>query len=304
MTTAIDVRGVDRTFGRNQVLHDMTFQVPQDAIVGLLGRNGAGKTTIMSIIAGQDRATSGEVLVEGRRPFEDADVLSRIRFIRDTLRYPDDYKLHHVLRIAPEFCPRWNADLAAELVDRFALPSRTVIKKYSRGQTSALGIVLGLASRAPVTLLDEPYLGLDVPSRCVFYEVLLRDYAEAPRTVLLSTHLVAESQNLFDRVVILADGRVVADGDRDEVTAGVVQVAGATSAVARITAGHRVLRTEQIGALTSALVQAAADPDLTAAAQQVGAQITPATLQDLVGAYGGPTGTDRSDRDDQRGAQA
>lgn len=301
MTTAIDVRGVDRTFGRTQVLHDMTFQVPQDAIVGLLGRNGAGKTTIMSIIAGQDRATSGEVLVEGRRPFEDAAALSRIRFIRDTLRYPDDYRLHHVLRIAPEFCPRWSADLAAELIDRLALPSRTVIKKYSRGQTSALGIVLGLASRAPVTLLDEPYLGLDVPSRSVFYEVLLRDYAEVPRTVLLSTHLVAESQNLFDRVVILADGRVVADGDREEVTAGVVQVAGATSAVARITVGHRVLRTEQIGALTSVLVQAAADPDLATAAQQVGAQITPATLQDLVGAYGSPTGADRSDR---QGAQA
>lgn len=284
MTTAIDVRSVHRSFGRTPVLHDLSFQVPEHSILGLLGRNGAGKTTIMSIIAGQDRPTSGEVLVGGHAPFEHAPTLTTIRYIRDSQRYPDDYYLRHVLRIGPAFAPHWNAGLADALVDGFALPARVPVKKYSRGQLSALGIVLGLASRTPITLLDEPYLGLDVSARRVFYDALLRDYAEHPRTVVLSTHLVQESESLFDRVVILDGGRVVASGDRDEVVGGLVQLSGTTGAVGELIAGFDVLRTDVVGGLCSALVRT--DNDLAAAAHQLGVQVSGASLQDLVASYG------------------
>lgn len=284
MTTAIDVRSVSRTFGRTRVLHDLDFQVPEHAILGLLGRNGAGKTTIMSIIAGQDRPSSGEVLVRGQHPFEHAPTLNTIRYIRDSQRYPDDYYLRHVLRIGPAFAPRWDAELAASLVDSFALPAKVAVKKYSRGQLSALGIVLGLASRTPITLLDEPYLGLDVTARRVFYDALLRDYAEHPRTVVLSTHLVQESESLFDQVVILDQGRVVAAGDRDEVVGDLVQLSGTTGAVSQLTAGFDVLRRDVVGGLCSALVRT--DNDLSDAARRLGVQLSGGSLQDLVASYG------------------
>ncbi|MFB9955771.1 ABC transporter ATP-binding protein [Cellulomonas denverensis] len=285
MTTAIDVRAVSRSFGRTAVLHDLDFQVPRHAILGLLGRNGAGKTTIMSIIAGQDRPSSGEVLVEGHTPFEHAPTLNTIRYIRDSQRYPDDYYLRHVLRIAPAFAPQWDAELAAFLVDSFALQAKVQVKKYSRGQLSALGIVLGLASRTPITLLDEPYLGLDVTARRVFYDALLRDLADHPRTVVLSTHLVAESESLFDRVVILDHGRVATAGDRDEVVGGLVQLSGSTGAVGELIAGFDVLRKDVIGGLCSALVRT--DNDLTTAAHRLGIQVSGGSLQDLVASYGG-----------------
>lgn len=117
MTTAIDIRSVSRVFGRSRALDDVTLAVPEGSICGLLGRNGAGKTTIMSILAGQDRPSAGTVEVFGQNPFENRAALSGISFIRDNQRYPDSYRLHHVLRIAPEFAPNWNADIAAELVE-------------------------------------------------------------------------------------------------------------------------------------------------------------------------------------------
>src|SRR5699024_6329353 len=129
----------------------------------------------MSIVSGQDRPDTGRVRVLGEHPFENERVLSQLSFIRDNQRYPDRYRLRHVLRIAPEYAPNWSSELAAELVEGLRIPEKTHIKKFSRGQLSAVAIVLGLASRSPLTLLDEPYLGLDVTARTLFHRALLRD---------------------------------------------------------------------------------------------------------------------------------
>src|SRR5690625_2741182 len=238
MTHAIDVQSVSRTYGRSKALEQASFNVPKGSITGLLGRNGAGKTSIMSIIAGHDRPSSGQVRVLGNEPFEHAPTLAQISYVRDNQRYPDDYRLGHVLRIAPAFAPNWNAELADELVERFRIPAKTPVAKLSRGQLSSVAIVLGLASRAPVTLFDEPYLGLDVTARELFYETLLRDCAIHPRTVLLSTHLIGEAEDLFDRVVLLEQGLVVGDVDIAEVTNLAFLLSGTADAVERLTAGR------------------------------------------------------------------
>lgn len=288
MTTAIDIRGVSRSFGRARALDDVSFSVPENSIVGLLGRNGAGKTTLMSVIAGQDRASSGQVEVLGRAPFEHAPTLRQIMYVRDNQRYPDDYKLHHVLRIAPAFSPNWSSEVAEELVEGFQIPSRTVIKKMSRGQLSAVAIVLSLASRAPVTLLDEPYLGLDVTNRKLFHTMLLRDYEHHPRTVVLSTHLVEESASLLDRVVILDEGKVIVDDETESARDSVVVLSGQSDAVHDVLAGRRVLQTQTIGSITTATASGAADDILNGFAREKGVQVGRASLQDLVSAHGEP----------------
>ena len=294
MTAAIDIRAVTRTYGHATALDDVSFRVPEGSICGLFGSNGAGKTTVMSIIAGHDRPSSGEALVLGATPFEHEPTVSRISFIRDNQRYPDNYQLKHVLRIAPEFAPDWNAEVAAELVDGFRIPAKTPVKKFSRGQLSAVAIVLGLASRAPVTLFDEPYLGLDVGARTLFYDVLLRDYGRHPRTILLSTHLIDESESLFDRVVILDAGRVAVDCDRDEARELAVVISGAADAVGRLTAGRTVLQTRAIGSLSSVTVTGDVDETLLADARRTGVQVASASLQQLVAAYGATTGTENA----------
>jgi ABC-2 type transport system ATP-binding protein len=286
MTNAIEVRALSRRYGAVTALDDVTLDVPEGSITGLLGRNGAGKTTIMSILAGQDRPTSGTAEVFGRAPFEDTATLQRISFVRDNQRYPDDYRLHHVLRIAPAFAPDWSQDIADELVDGLRIPAKTPIKKFSRGQLSAVAIVLGLASRAPVTLFDEPYLGLDVTARALFYRVLLRDQGERPRTILLSTHLIGESEGLFDRVILVGKGRVILESDGENVHNLAVQVSGAADAVDRVTGGRMVLRTQRMANLKAVTVEGPADAELMERAEIQGVQLTAASLQDVVAAYG------------------
>lgn len=288
MTTAIDIRGVSRSFGRALALDNVSVAVPEHSIVGLLGRNGAGKTTLMSIIAGQDRATQGQVEVLGHTPFEHAPTLRQIIYVRDNQRYPDDYRLHHVLRIAPSFAPNWSEDVAQELAGGFRIPTKTQIKKMSRGQLSSVAIVLGLASRAPVTLLDEPYLGLDVTGRKLFHTMLLRDYEAHPRTVVLSTHLIEESAALLDRVVILDEGKVVVDDETESARDSVVVLSGQSDAVHDVLAGRRVLQTQSMGSLATVTASGTADDALHTRARERGVQVGRASLQDLVSAHGEP----------------
>ncbi|MBB5633853.1 ABC-2 type transport system ATP-binding protein [Cryobacterium mesophilum] len=289
MTTAIDIRGVSRRFGRVTALDDVSIAMPEHSLVGLLGRNGAGKTTLMSIIAGQDRASEGRIAVLGHTPFEHGPTLRQIIYVRDNQRYPDDYRLHHVLRIAPAFAPNWDADVADELVDGLRIPAKTPLKKLSRGQLSSVAIVLGLASRAPVTLLDEPYLGLDVTARSLFHTILLREIAAQPRTIVLSTHLIEESASLLDRVVILDHGKVVVDDETEAARDSVVLLSGNTDAVDRVLSGRPVLESHTMGAMTSVTAAGAADDSLRALADELGVQVARATLQDLVSAHGAET---------------
>jgi len=289
---AIEVIGATRRFGRRNAIEDVSFTVPENSVTGLLGRNGAGKTTIMSLVSGQDRPTAGEVRVFGERPFENGRILSSMSFVRDNQRYPEDYYLRHVLEVAPRFHERWDAELAARLVDGFRLPAKPVVKKYSRGQLSALGIVLGLASRAPITIFDEPYLGLDATARAMFYDALLQDYAEHPRTVLLSTHLIDEMESLLERVVIVDKGRLIREDSTEDLAGAAFTISGIAAAVTGFVDGRRVLREHRVGGLLSLTVEGALSSAEKANARDAGLDLAPARLQELVAAYGADLATE------------
>ena len=228
-------------------LDGVSFALAENAIHGLLGRNGAGKTTTMQILTGQAFATSGTVEVFGRHPYENRGVLRRVCFVKESQRYPDFYQVRHALSAAALAFPNWDAQLAADLVADFALPPNRKIKNLSRGMLSAVGVVIGLASRAPLTFFDEPYLGLDPVARQMFYDRLLADHAEHPRTVVLSTHLIDEVSALIQHVVLIDGGRVLADAPADVLRRAAVTVSGPAAVVGSVVAGRRELYREQQG---------------------------------------------------------
>ena len=286
MSLAIETHALSRVHGATRALDGVSIQIHANTITGLVGRNGAGKTTLMALATAQDQPSSGTIRIFGEAPFENDRALEQMCFIRDNQRYPDDYTLRHALRAASFSYPNWDADFARELVDLFRIPPKTVVKKYSRGQFSALGIVLGLASRAPITFFDEPYLGLDATSRAHFYDVLLRDYQEHPRTVVVSTHLIDEMDRLLERIVILDQGRVVRDADGDELRGSAFSVAGRAAAVERFLAGRDVLQHRSIGGLVTAVVNGVPTPADRDTAETDGLDLGAVSLQDLVAAYG------------------
>src|SRR5690349_13582590 len=175
--------------------------------------------------------------------------------------------------------PNWDDELARSLLRDFDLPEKRPVKKLSRGMNSAVGIVMGLASRAPLTFFDEPYLGLDAVSRQLFYDRLLADYAEHPRTVVLSTHLIDEVSDLIEHVLLIERGRIVLDESADALRGQVVMLTGPASAVDRLTANADELHREQLGPVTRATVRGAVP---AARAREAGVQLEPVSLQQLV----------------------
>lgn len=295
-TAAIETRGLTRLYRGVPALDDVTLDIRENAITGLLGRNGAGKTTLMSLVTAQDRPSSGTVRVAGHDPFERAETIERMCFLRDNQRYPDDYRLKHAIRAAAIFYPHWSQQTADRLIDLFRIPAKPIIKKFSRGQLSSLGIVLGLASRSPITFFDEPYLGLDATARHIFYDELLQDYAAHPRTVVLSTHLIDEMDQLLERVVILDRGRVVRHSNVEELRGGSYQVAGRASAVDEFVRDREALSTRSIGGLGTAVVEGRLGDEDREAAARLALEISSVSLQDLVAAYGlGDTGQPDAD---------
>jgi ABC-2 type transport system ATP-binding protein len=281
MSAIIEVSGLTKRFGSLTAVDDVSFSVEQNTITGLLGRNGAGKTTLMQLLTGQDFATSGDIRVFGASPVENARVLQNISFIKESQRYPDDFRAKHVFASAPWFFADWDAQFAERLIDDFRLPLNRRIKKLSRGQVSSIGVIVGLASRAPLTFFDEPYLGLDAVARQTFYDRLLEDYAEHPRTVILSTHLIDEVSNLLEHVIVIDEGRIVINEQADALRGRATTVVGTRAAVDAFVAGRDVMHRDGIGGLASVTVAGLTDSERLAAAA-AGLELTPVSLQQLI----------------------
>ena len=236
----------------------------------------------MSILTAQNFATSGDVKVFGEDPYENARVLSRMCFVRESQKYPDDSNARHALTNASLFFPNWDQEFADQLVDDFALPLKTPIKKLSRGQQSAVGVIIGLASRAEITFFDEPYLGFDAVARQIFYDRLIADYAEFPRTIVLSSHLIDEVADLIEKVIVIDRGRIIMDETTEEVRGRAVNVVGDADAINRLVVGREVIHRESLGRVASVTMLghlSNADRELISDANL---DLTPVSLQQLV----------------------
>jgi ABC-2 type transport system ATP-binding protein len=281
MTPAISVAGLARRYRGQVALDDVTFDLEPGSITGLLGRNGAGKTTLLRVIAGHEFASAGTVTVLGACPVENDGVLRRMIFVREDQSYPD-LRVRQAVQAASWFYPNWSHELAGALLEEFNLPLNRKVRKLSRGMRSAVGIVIGLAARAEVTLFDEPYAGLDPVARELFYDRLLADYAEHPRTVLLSTHLIDEAAGLFERVMVLDRGRIALNMAADDLRGAATSVSGPAIAVAEFAAGRSVWDRRRIASQASAVVAGALDETDRARAAALHLRLEPLTLQQLV----------------------
>lgn len=282
MKNVIEVKQLDKSYGNFKAVHNICFSVQADKIYGLLGRNGAGKTTLMKLITAQIFPTSGDMKVFGEDPYENAKVLSQICFIKESQKYPDLYSILDVLEVSKSIFPNWDVNFSLSLMKDFNLPLNRKIKKLSRGMLSAVGIVIGLASRAPLTIFDEPYLGLDAVSRGIFYDRLMEDYAEHPRTVILSTHLIDEVSNLLEHILVIDNGKLIIDQDAEELRDFAFTVTGQTSKVEAFLIRKEIVHCEPFGGLLSATVIRSQNDSDRKQAAAIGLEISPVSLQQLV----------------------
>ena len=216
----IEIHGLSRSFGAKQALQSVALSVPPGVVLGLVGENGAGKTTLIRHILGLLQAQVGSVRVFGLDPVVDpVGVLSRVGYLSEDRAMPSWMRVSELLRYNQAFYPDWDARFADELCDMFELQKGQVIKSLSRGQLARAGLLLALAHRPDLLVLDEPSSGLDPIVRRDILAAIIRTVVDEGRTVLFSSHLLDEVQRVADRVAIMDNGQLVLSDELDTVLA-------------------------------------------------------------------------------------
>lgn len=216
----VRVERLSRRFGATVALDDLSLSVPRGAVFGLVGANGAGKTTLIRHLLGLLRAQTGSVRVFGRDPVRDpVGVLSRVGYLSEENDLPPWMRVRELLRYVRAFYPAWDDDFAEELRSTFALDPAARVRELSRGQRARAGLLVALAYRPELLILDEPSTGLDPLARRDILAAVLRTVAQEGRTVFFSSHLLDEVERVSDHVALLDRGRVVVQGPLDEVRA-------------------------------------------------------------------------------------
>lgn len=206
----IQLEGLSRRFGQKTALDDVTLLLPRGKVYGLVGANGAGKTTIIRHVLGLLRAESGTVRVFGMDPVvEPVAVLSRIGYLSEENDLPAWMRVGELIRYTRAFFPAWDEDYAEELRRAFGLDPSARIRDLSRGQKARAGLVAALAHRPELLVLDEPSSGLDPIVRRDILGAVLRTTAHEGRTVLFSSHLLDEVEEVADYVIMISEGRIL-----------------------------------------------------------------------------------------------
>ena len=258
-TGILKAEGIHKSYGKNEVLRDLDLEIHPGKIYGLIGRNGAGKTTLLGILTAQNTADRGSVTLDGQPVWENQAALDQLCFSRELqatlFSGQNSLKVKHYLNSAAIYYSRWDQAYADRLLAEFRLEPNKKIFQLSKGQMSMVTILIALASRAPITILDEPAAGLDVVMRERFYQLLLEDYAQTGRTFIVSTHIIEEAASVFERVIILDQGRILENCPTEELVDQFRYISGREDVVDQVCRGLEVLSTHQMGRHKTAAVR-------------------------------------------------
>ncbi|MDQ0268638.1 ATP-binding cassette domain-containing protein [Cytobacillus purgationiresistens] len=281
MTVDVVVNNLGLSYWNHHALQNVTFNLSEPKIYGLIGRNGAGKTSLLSILSSFREQTEGTLTIGGEEPFENAKVMPLVNFI-----YSKDYKdesenAKNLLNDVERYRPNFDRDYAESLLKKFNLPVNKPLKQFSKGMQSAFDVVAGLASRAPITIFDEAYQGMDAPTREIFYQEILEDQSNHPRIMVLSTHLVSEMDYLFDEVLILHKGKLLLQEEYESLITKGASITGTAEEVDDFARDLKQLSVQQLGGTKAVMVYGELDENKRNEAQQRGLEVGHISLQDL-----------------------
>lgn len=273
----IEVKNLTKKYKQTNALNNVSFTLSDHKIYGLLGRNGAGKTTFMEILAGHQFATKGEVFINGEEPFDNRHITEQICLIKEGDNFHKDRKVKQILKAYSLFYPKWDEELAQRLVKEFNLKRNAKVKALSKGMSSALAIIVALASKAPITIFDEPYIGLDAAARKKFYETLLEEYESEKRTIIFSTHLIDEVSLLFEEILILQQGELVLQEEAETLRNNTFAVSGTIEQIESFIKGKQVIQKKQLAGMMTAYVFGKAEE-----AKEIGLKTEAVPVQELM----------------------
>ena len=216
----VQVEGLHRQFNQKVALGGVSLEIPCGCVYGLVGENGAGKTTLLKHILGLYKPQQGAVRVFGISPVEQpVQVLEQVGYLSEDRSLPTWMSIAELLNYTAAFYPTWDPAYATELQETFELTGRQKVSTLSRGQKARVGLLMALAYRPALLVLDEPSSGLDAIVRRDILAAIIRTVADDGRTVVFSSHLLDEVQRVSDRFAMLHHGKLLISGDLNETLA-------------------------------------------------------------------------------------
>jgi len=268
MTPLIQAQGLSLHYGHKQALDDLSFSVAPGRVVGLLGHNGAGKTSLMKALVGQ-HAAQGRLSVLGLNPRQQrVALLQNVAYIPDVAILPGWARVSQLVTLMAGLHPRFSAERARALIRRTSVGLGDTVNQLSKGMVVQVHLALVAAVDAKLMILDEPTLGLDVLSRKAFYELLIDEWCDGERSVLISTHQVEEIETLLSDVLMLNEGKLVLALSLEDIDRRFVALGHDPAAAEAMAAAHPLLRYRVQGG-SAALFDGAPPPEVAALGQRL-----------------------------------
>ena len=218
MTPAVQTIALGKRYGRTWALRDCSLTLPAGRVAALVGPNGAGKTTLLQLITGLNDSTTGDVRIFGWSPREQPTmVLLRLGFLAQERPLFNGFTVGEMLTMGRKLNPRWDDSLARTRLSRLDIPHNRKVGRLSGGQQAQVALVMALAKRPEMLLLDEPVAALDPLARREFLQALLEATVDDGLTVLLSSHIIGDLERVCDYLIILSASRVILAGDIEHV---------------------------------------------------------------------------------------
>ncbi len=246
---AIQIDAVRKKYHKNTALDGITVQIHENRMIGLIGANGSGKTTLLKICAGLEEKTSGNVLVYGADVTKDIAVCEEVIYSMHDLPVGRQYKIGEILKFYDISYPHFDKVFCKRVLELFGISLKKSCRMLSQGQKSLVHFSCALATRCKVTLLDEPFIGIDIEKRKKVYEILLRDFMEHPRTIVLSSHNLSEIEGILSEMLLIHEGKMVFYQEMDSVREMLFRADGNEEEIQRFTEGKETIcvRSKEIG---------------------------------------------------------
>lgn len=240
-TLVISTKNLCKTYGDKAALKNINLNINDPQLIGLIGTNGSGKTTLMKLLAGILDKTSGSIKIFGEEPMDNLKVLERIVYTYHNLPLRGEESLKNHLKSYQAMYPNFDINFALKLMNLFNLTPKSKYKNLSQGMMSLFNFICGLSTRADLTMMDEPILGMDVTVRKSAYEILLRDYIEHPRTIIVSSHIFNELEDILSEIIIINKGEILLHDNIDNIRDSAYRVDGAEGSLNTFTENKEIL---------------------------------------------------------------
>lgn len=209
---AISIEHLDIRYGKKVAVKDVSLHVEEGDVYALLGRNGAGKSSLIRALLGQQLPTRGNIQIDGRDVWKQrTELMQTVGVVPEEPDAPPEMNVDQLISFCKPLYRRWDARSIDERLQRFGVPRRTPFSSLSKGQKGQVGLALALAFEPKILILDDPTLGLDVVARRSFFDELIGELADRGTTVFLTTHDLAAAEPLVSRVGIMKDGTLMLD---------------------------------------------------------------------------------------------